>query len=83
MRVRSTGLGKQEMGANVENFQRNGDYVIMRVKTYEPVKWKIRVALSRQDLFALMLAMVKALPAVISCILAGSKQEKKFGDDGW
>jgi hypothetical protein len=83
MRLRSTGLGKQEMGIDVEDFQRNGDYVIMKVKTYEPAKWKIRVALIRKDLFAFISAMLKALPAVISCIVADGKKNRQFSDPGW
>jgi len=83
MRVRSTGLGKQEMVAGFDHLEKNGDYVIMKIKVSEPVIWKIRIALTRQDIFAILGGMFKAMPSVISCIRAGNKKEKQFTDPGW
>ncbi len=83
MRVRSTGLGKQEMVAKFDHLEKNGDYVIMKVNVSEPVIWKIRIALTRQDIFAILGGMIKSFPNVIACIMAGNKKEKKFTDTGW
>jgi hypothetical protein len=83
MRVRSTGLGKQEMVAHFDHLEKNGDYLIMKVKVSEPVIWKIRIALTRQDIFAILGGMVKSIPNVISTIMAGNKKDKKFSDPGW
>ena len=83
MKVRSTGLGKQEMVAKLDHFEKNGDYVIMKCNVSEPVIWKIRIALTRQDIFAILGGMFKSLPCVISCIMVGNKKEKKFTDPAW
>jgi hypothetical protein len=51
MRVRSTGLGNQQMVAGFANLRpvENG-FIIMEMHSTEPVHWKIRVALTGADL---------------------------------
>ena len=46
MLFRSTGLGKRELVAEIVDIHQQGDYLIMDVKTTEPVSWEIRGALS-------------------------------------
>ena len=58
MLMRSTGLGKAELVAEIVAIKRQGDYLIMEMKTTEPVKWKIRGGLSHQDLRALLKALL-------------------------
>ncbi len=51
MWVRSTGLGKRnDLLAEFEEIKRDGDYWILCIKTLDPVRWKIRVAMTPQDL---------------------------------
>jgi len=51
MWVRSTGLGKRsDLVAEFEEIKRDGDCWILCMKTVEPVRWKIRVALTSKDL---------------------------------
>ena len=46
MLFRSTGLGKTEMAVGIEKLDRQGYYLILSVRTTDPVVWKVRVALS-------------------------------------
>ena len=58
MLMRSTGLGKTELLAEIVGLRRQGDYLIMEVHTISPVKWKIRSGLSRKDLLMLIKALM-------------------------
>ena len=59
MLMRSTGLGKAELVAEITDLKRQGDYLIMELQTLQPVRWKIRGGLSHQDLRMLLKAMAK------------------------
>ncbi len=58
--MRSTGLGKAELVAEIIGLKRQGDYLIMELHTTKPVRWKIRCGLSHSDLRMLLKAMLKA-----------------------
>ena len=51
MRVRSTGLGKTEMVDGIKRLEpvENGD-MVMEMHSTEPIKWRIRRALTGADL---------------------------------
>jgi len=68
MYFRSTGLGKTQLTGKVVEMKRQGDYLIMHVDTIEPVKWRIRAAMSFRDLASVMKACGKA--AIISFLLS-------------
>ena len=74
MRVRSTGLGKAEMIAAVEGVRRQGDYLIMEVKSSEPTIWHIRVALNYSDIAKCGKLLVK--PSILSFLLFGAGTRK-------
>jgi hypothetical protein len=59
MLMRSTGLGKAELVAEIIGLKRQGDYLIMELQTTKPVRWKIRGGLSHKDLRMLIKAMLK------------------------
>jgi hypothetical protein len=81
MLFRSTGLGKTEMAADVEELQRQGDYLILKVRTTDPVVWKLRVALSFKDIAIVLKARVRL--SVIGFLLAPSPWfEKKAAHPG-
>lgn len=63
MLFRSTGLGKAELVAEIVEIKRQGDFLIMEMRTTEPVKWKIRGGLSREDFKSLLKAAIK--PSVL------------------
>jgi hypothetical protein len=75
MRVRSTGLGKTEMVAHFDRLEpvANG-YLIMAMRSTEPVHWRIRVALTGQDLrhlIGLALNNPSVLMRIIQCLCQG------------
>jgi len=49
MLTRSTGLGRTELQGDVETLDVIEDYVIIGMKTTDPVKWHVRVALNFSD----------------------------------
>lgn len=59
MLMRSTGLGKAELVAEITGLKRQGDYLIMELQTTKPVRWKIRGGLSHKDLRILLKAMMQ------------------------
>ena len=68
MFFRSTGLGKTQLTGKVVEMKRHGDFLVMHVDTTEPVKWRIRAAMSYRDLLAVIGACGKA--AIISFLLS-------------
>jgi hypothetical protein len=67
MLMRSTGLGKAELVAEIVGLKRQGDYLIIELQTTKPVRWKIRGALSHKDLRMLLKAMMQL--SVLSFLL--------------
>jgi hypothetical protein len=59
MLIRSTGLGKAELVAEVTEIKRQGSYLIMEMQSSEPVRWRIRGGLSHGDLRTLIKATLK------------------------
>lgn len=59
MLMRSTGLGKTELSGKISGLIRQEDYLILQVETIEPVKWKIRVAIAKPDIWQVMKALMK------------------------
>jgi hypothetical protein len=58
MLVRSTGLGRTELEGNVKSLDVKADYLIIGMKTFEPVKWHIRVAANYSDLITIMRLLI-------------------------
>ena len=54
MLVRSTGLGRTELEGDVKSLDVKADYIIIGMKTVEPVKWHVRVAANYSDLITIM-----------------------------
>ena len=50
MLTRSTGLGNTELAGDIKTLDVKADYLIISCKTTDPVKWKVRVAMSFYDL---------------------------------
>jgi hypothetical protein len=60
MRVRSTGLGKMEMVAEISKLEHVGNgFFLVEMRSTEPVHWKIRVALTGADFRHLIGIMLK------------------------
>ena len=58
MIIRSTGLGRTELEGYVESIQAEEDYLIIGMRTTEPVKWHVRVATNFPDLFKITLLLI-------------------------
>ena len=76
MRLRSTGLGKTELEADIVKVKKVDDLVIFFVNTTKPVKWHTRMGFQEKDLRRLIWALLKPknLSFVISALLSGKKQ---------
>jgi hypothetical protein len=59
MFFRSTGLGKTELKVRAASIDRQGDWLILHMETLEPVKWKLRVAMSLPDLWSVIKRVLK------------------------
>jgi hypothetical protein len=75
MLFRSTGLGKTQLIGQVVAMKRQGDFLIMHVDVTEPVKWRIRAAMSFRDLAKVMACC--ASRSIVSFILSPAQWRKK------
>ena len=76
MRLKSTGLGKTELEADITNVKKVGDLVVFFVNTTKPVKWQTRMGFQEKDLRELILALLKPknLSFVVKALFCGKKQ---------
>jgi len=80
MLFRSTGLGKRELVAEIVAVKRQDDYLIMEVKTSEPVRWMIRGGVTWKDLRVLVRALLSL--SVLSYLLGPSNWFKRAEHPG-
>ena len=59
MLMRSTGLGKTELVADVIDLKAQGDHLILYVDTTEPVRWKVRATITLKDVKRLLVVGIK------------------------
>jgi len=59
MLMRSTGLGKTELVAEINDLKPQGDHLILLVDTTEPVRWKVRCTLTTKDMKVLIWKCIK------------------------
>ena len=59
MRLRSTGLGRTELEAEIVNIKKVDDLVVFFVNTIKPVKWQTRMGFQERDLRDLVLALFR------------------------
>ena len=76
MRLRSTGLGKTELEAELVDVKKVEDLVIFFVNTTKPVKWRTRMAFQERDLRALFLAILRPgnLLFIFKALFSGRKE---------
>lgn len=82
MRLRSTGLGKTELEAEIVNTKRVGDTVIFFIDVIKPVRWHTRMAFQEKDLRALVYAIMKpaSLRFIIRALLFSRNEVRKTED---
>jgi hypothetical protein len=59
MRARSTGLGKTEMVLRPEDLVKKDRYLLLSLRSTEPVNWHVRILLDRMDFGRLILLALK------------------------
>ena len=59
MRMRSTGLGKTELQAEVTKLEPAGDMLILHIQSVKPVRWHIRAGIQPEDRLALLKELLK------------------------
>jgi hypothetical protein len=59
MLMRSTGLGKTELVAEISDCVAQGDHLILLVNTTDPVRWKVRCTMTLKDLRKLIVTCIK------------------------
>jgi len=59
MLMRSTGLGKTELVATINDCKAQGDHLILLVDTTDPVRWKVRCTLTLKDMRVLIAKCIK------------------------
>jgi hypothetical protein len=76
MRLRSTGLGRTEMAADVVAIKKVDDLVIFFANTSAPVKWRTRMAFQERDLRDLVWRMLQPrnLLFILSALLFKNKK---------
>jgi hypothetical protein len=75
MLMRSTGLGKTELVAEINDCKAQGDHLILVVNTTEPVKWKVRCTMTMLDMRKLIMASIKM--SIVAFILNPLRWFKK------
>ncbi|MBM3300075.1 MAG: hypothetical protein FJY85_08980 [Deltaproteobacteria bacterium] len=69
--MRSTGLGKTELVAEIKDCRPQGDHLILLVNTTDPVKWKVRCTMTFKDLRRLIIVSLKI--SILKFILSPSR----------
>ena len=59
MRVHSTGLGRTEMVLKQESLTVRDGYLLLSLRSTEPVHWHVRILLERRDIGRLLLSALK------------------------
>jgi len=59
MLMRSTGLGKVELVANILDVKRKGDHLVLYMDTLEPVRWRVRGTVTLKEVKKLILFCLK------------------------
>ena len=59
MRVRSTGLGRTEMVLKQESLTTRDGYLLLSLRSTEPVRWHVRILIERRDIGQLLLSALK------------------------
>ena len=82
MRLRSGGLGKTELEADIIAIKKIDDLVLFFVNTTKPVKWRTRMGFQEHDLRTLILSLMKPknMLFVISALLFPNKKVTRTKD---
>lgn len=76
-RLRSTGLGKTEIQANISNIRVDKDLIIMEMQATKPVRWVLRAGLQPEDRLDLLKQMLKLNVQLLKFLFNGNPQKGK------
>ena len=79
MRIHSTGLGSTEMICKVDDLKVKRGYLLLSLRTTEPVHWRIRIIIERGDVIQLILRLLKG-PVFLWLLSAFRKPEAPPSD---
>ena len=82
MRLRSTGLGRTELEAEIVNIKKVDDLLIFFVDVTKPVKWHTRMGFQEKDLRDLVLALLRPrnLSFIFRALFFGQKELPRTED---
>ncbi len=82
MRLKSTGLGKTEIEAEITGVKKIDDLVIFYMRTTRPVKWRVSMGFKEEDLRNLIRAILQPrnLKFVITSLLFPNKKIERTQD---
>ena len=80
MLMRSTGLGKTELRGKIVGLIRQEEYLVLQVETIEPVKWKIRVAIAKPDIWQVIKGLLKMKNLTLLLSTKWKKEPKHPGE---
>ncbi len=74
MRMRSTGLGKTELEAEVASLELREGMLLLNIQTTKPVIWHIRAGIQRQDIFKMMKSVLsfRVIKHVVGMLFRGN-----------
>jgi hypothetical protein len=81
MRVRSTGLGPQELKIEPEDMwlERKGRFLIFHMESSEPVRWHLRTALTSEDIGKVVELLLEQVlsGSILSLLFKGAEGEEE------
>lgn len=82
MRLKSTGLGKTELEADIVKIKKVGDLLIFFVDVTKPVRWHTRMGFQESDLRALIWAILRPnkLLFIFKALFFGNKEVPRTKD---
>lgn len=80
MLMRSTGLGTTELVTEIIGLRRQGDYLIVEMKTLAPVRWRLRSGLCLRDFGVLIRYLIRL--SIIAFFLSPWRWFKKAKHPG-
>ena len=77
MRLRSTGLGKTELVAEVESLTPQKGSLILSIRAIQPVSWHIRASMGKSDTIRLLKLLLRLSVIKHILLLLFSKSSKE------
>ena len=82
MRLRSTGLGRTEVEAELAEIKKVDDLVIFFVNTTKPIRWRTRMGFQQRDLRELVFVLLRLrnMLFILKALFFGRKEVSRTKD---